>query len=97
MLEDHPLQLETPNPSPATLSLGVLEEDPGDLRQLFPTWVSPPAMPWQSSAQASDGVDTRRAVTDNPRVMRRRRQSSPRDGGSEDAGKHGHFLRGRDY
>jgi hypothetical protein len=55
-------------------------------------------MPRQSSAQAGDDVGTRRAVTDNPRVRRRRRRrSSPRDGGSEDAGKLGHFLRGADY
>jgi hypothetical protein len=47
----------------------------------------------QSSAQAGDGVGTRRAVTDRPRVRRRRRRSSPRDGGSDDAGKQGHLLR----
>jgi len=56
---------------------------PRDHRQLPAPQAS---MPRQSSGQAGDGVDTRRAVTDNPRVRRRRRRrSSPRDGGSEDA------------
>jgi len=45
-------------------------------------------MPWQSLAEAGGDVGTRRAVTDKPRGRRRRRRSSPRDGGSEDAGSH---------
>jgi hypothetical protein len=65
-----------------------------DHRQ-FPT--SQANMPWQGSAWAGDGVGTRHAVTDKPRVRRRRRRSSLRDGRSEDAGKQGHFLYGKDY
>ncbi|KAN0118357.1 Ribonuclease III domain containing protein [Russula decolorans] len=67
---------------------------PRDHRQLPPPQAN---MPRRSSAQAGDGIGTRCAVTDKPRVRRRRRRSSPRDGGSEDAGKLGHFLRGGDY
>jgi hypothetical protein len=62
---------------------------PRDHRQLPPPQAN---MPRRSSAQAGDGIGTRCAVTDKPRVRRRRRRSSPRDGGSEDAGKLGHFL-----
>ena len=67
---------------------------PRDHRQL-PTRQA--NMSRQSSAQAGDGVGTRRAVTDKPRVRLRRRRSSPRDGRSEDAGKQGRFLCGGDY
>jgi hypothetical protein len=47
--------------------------------------------------QAGDGIDTRPAVTDKPRVRLRRRRPNPGDGGSEVAGKQGHFPRGGDY
>jgi hypothetical protein len=61
---------------------------PRDHRRLTALQAS---VPQQSSAQAGDGVDTRRAVTDKPRGRRRRRRSSPKDGGSGDAGEQGKF------
>ena len=73
--------------SPASLIYGAASSR--DHRQL-PT--AQANMRRQSSAQAGDGVGTRRAVTDKPRARLRRRRSSPRDGGSEDAGKQVLFL-----
>ena len=61
---------------------------PRDLRQLTP----PEAIvTQQSSAQAGDGVGTRRAVNDRPRGRRRRRRSSLKDVGRGDTGEQGTF------
>ena len=56
---------------------------PRDHRQLTPPEAS---VPQQGSAQAGDGVGTRRAVNDKPRSRRRRRRSTLKDVGCEDAG-----------
>jgi len=61
---------------------------PRDHRQLTPPEAS---VPQQGSAQAGDGVGTRRAVNDKPRGRRRRRRSTLKDVGCEDAGEQGTF------
>lgn len=104
---DVPQQVETStardsSPISSTLSEGASRALPsylaGRLRD-HRQFTTPQAnMPRQSLAEAGDDVGTRRAVTDKPRGRRRRRRrSSPRDDGSEDAGKQGHFLRGGDH
>ena len=64
---------------------------PGFPRDHYRKTLPDVSVPQQSSAQAGDGVGTRRAVNDRPHGRRRRRSFS-RDGGSGDAGEEGTSL-----
>jgi len=96
-----PRQLETPTDCDSSQLSSTSSEGASHALPSYPAGrprdhcqLPPPQanMPRQRSAQAGDDVGTRRAVTDEPHVRRRRRRSSPRDGGSEEAGKQGHYL-----
>jgi hypothetical protein len=99
VLEDHlpppdtevPRQLETPDSlmfqsaSPEGASPALRSYLAGGLRDHRQLLTQANVLR-HSSAQAGDGVGTCRAASDKPRVRLRRRLSSLRDGGSEEAG-----------